>query len=132
MSFEDFQLIDNDKIDSSFIKRDFLKMKIYHQQAANLSDPDQNSDFMFGESNNYHQIGNAYLQYELSKEKDVVVAANRVLVNGDAIRLLNIACADCFKEAHLSTAGGSDKKHNKYLGQVSMIMRALTSKDVDL
>ena len=66
------------------IKRDFLKN--YHQQAANLNDSDQNIDFVFGEIDNYHQIGNAYLQYELTIEKDVAVAANRVLVNGVAIR----------------------------------------------
>ena len=66
------------------IKREFLKN--YHQQAANLNDSDQNIDFVFGEIDNYHQIGNAYLQYELTIEKDVAVAANRVLVNGVAIR----------------------------------------------
>ena len=47
MSLDDFQLIDNEKIDNSIIKKDFLK--IYHQQAANLNDFDQNIDFIFGE-----------------------------------------------------------------------------------
>ena len=51
--------------------------------------------------NNYHQIGKAYLQYELTKEKDVAVAAIEVLVNGDAIRSANIAFAYCFREARL-------------------------------
>ena len=32
----------------------------------------------------------------------------------------------------LNKTGGSDIEHNKYLGQVSKIMRALTSKDDDL
>ena len=111
MSLEDFQLIHNEIIDNSIKKRDFLK--IYHQQAANLNDSDQNNDFIFGENNNYHQIGKVYLQYELAIEKDVAVAANRVLVNGDAIRLVINAFAYCFNEAHLSTTGSIDIERNK-------------------
>ena len=76
-----------------------------------MNDSDQNIDFIFGENNNYHQIGNAYIQYEMTIEKDVAVAANRFLVNGDAIWLVNIAFAYCFKEARLSTTGGSDIEH---------------------
>ena len=57
MSLEDFQLIDNEPIDNSIIKRDFIK--VYHQQGAQLIDPDQNIEFIFGENNNYHQIGNS-------------------------------------------------------------------------
>ena len=63
----DFHLIDKEIIDNSIIKRDFLK--IYHQQAANLNDSDQNIDFIFGENNNYYPIGNAYLHYELTIQK---------------------------------------------------------------
>ena len=85
MSLEDFQLIDNEVIDNSIRKRNFLKT--YHQQTANLNDSGQNIEFIFGEKNNYHQFGKAYLQYEKTIEKDVAVAANGVLVNGDAIRL---------------------------------------------
>ena len=107
-------------------------MKIYHQQAANLNDSDQNISFIFGENSIYHQISNAYLQYELSIEKDVAVAANRFLVKGNATRLVNNAFACCFKESSLSTARGSDIEHNKYVGQGSTTMRALTSKDGDL
>ena len=47
MSFEDFQLLDNEPFDNSIIKRDFSK--IYHQQGALLNDPDQNVEFIFGE-----------------------------------------------------------------------------------
>ena len=98
MSLDDFQLIDDEIFDNSITKRDFLK--IYHQQAANLNDADQNIDFIFGEIKNYHQIGSAYLQYESTIEKDVAVAAKRVLVNGDAVRLVNNTFAYCFREAH--------------------------------
>ena len=104
-------------------------MKIYHQQAANINDSDQNIDFIFGENKNYHQIGTAYFHYELAIEKDVAVAANRVLVNGDAIRLVNNPFAYCFKEATLSTTVSSKIEYNKYAGQVSTSLRALTSKD---
>ena len=51
MSLEDFKTLDNEKIDASFFKRDFLK--IYHHRGANLNNPDQNIEFVFGESNNY-------------------------------------------------------------------------------
>ena len=64
LSLEDFKLIYNETIDNSIIKRDFFK--VYHQQAANLIDSDQNFDFTFGENNKYHQIGNAYVQYEFT------------------------------------------------------------------
>ena len=67
MSHEDFQLIDNEAIDNSIIKRGFLK--IYHQPAANLNNSDQNIQFILREKNNYHPIGNAYLQNELTKKK---------------------------------------------------------------
>ena len=97
--------------------------KICHQQAANIIDSDQNFELIFGEINNYHQIGNAYLQYEISIEKDVANAADRVLVDGDVITLVNNAFVYCFKESRLATTGGSDTEHNKYLGQVSTIMR---------
>ena len=99
MSIEDSLLLDNETIDSSTIKRSFLKL--YHQQAANINASDQNNDFIFGEKNNYHQIGNAYLQYELTIEKEVAVAAIKVLVNGEAIKSANIAFAYCFREARL-------------------------------
>ena len=46
---------------------------------------------------NSHQVGNAYFEYELKVEKSVAVAANRVLVNGDAFRLVTNAFAYCFK-----------------------------------
>ena len=79
-------------------------MKIYYRQAANINDSDQNIEFVL--ENNYHQIGNAYLQYEMTIEKEVAVAADRVTVDGDDIRLVNNAFAYCFKEARLASTGG--------------------------
>ena len=94
-----------------------------------MNDSDQTKEYIFGENKNYQQVRNAYLQFELTIEKDVAVAANRVLVKGDAIRLVNNAFAYCFKEAKLSTTGSGDIEHKKYIGQISTIMKALTSKD---
>ena len=44
MSLKDFQLIDNIKIDNSIKKRNFTKT--YHQQGAQLNNPDQTIDFI--------------------------------------------------------------------------------------
>ena len=51
---------------------------------------------------------------------------------GDAIKLVNNAVDKCFKEAGLSTTGGSGIEHKKFSGQNSTIMKALTSKAGDL
>ena len=107
-------------------------LKFFNQQAANSKISDQNNEILFGENIIHYQIGNAYLQYEMKIEKFVALAANRVLVDGNAIRLVNNASAYCFKEARLSMTGGSDIEHNHYCGQVSTIMGALTSKVEDL
>ena len=126
MSLEDFQLLDNEPFDNSIIKRDFLK--IYHQQGAQLNQSDQNVEFIFGENNNYHQVGNSYLEFDITVRRE----DNANFSNNSAIRLTNNAFAYCFKEARLGVTPGSDLEHNKYCGQVSTIMRVLFSKDSDL
>ena len=67
MSLEDFQLLDKEPFDNSIIKRDFTK--IYHQQGAQLNQSDQNIEFIFGENNNYHQIGIGYLEFNITVRK---------------------------------------------------------------
>ena len=124
MSLEDFQLLDNEAFDNSIVKRDF--MKVYHQQGAQLNDPDQNIKFIFGENNNYHQIGNAYLEYYITVRNPAAVFTD------DRIRLTNNGLAYVFQEAVLATTSGSNLEHNKFVGQISTIMRVLTSKDGDL
>ena len=125
MSLEDFQMIDNDPIDNSFVKRDYTK--VHHQQGANLNDSNQNVEFIIGENNNYHQIGNAYLEFDITVRS---TAGN--FTKESVIRLVNNAFAFCFKEASITTTGGMDIEVNKYVGQISTIMRMLTSKDGDL
>ena len=61
MSLEDFPLTDKEPIVHSIIKSDYSKL--YHQQGALLNDPDQNVEFIFGENNTYHQVGNCHLEF---------------------------------------------------------------------
>ena len=125
MSLEDFQLLDNEVFDHSIVKRGL--MKVYHQQGAQLNDPDQNIKFIFDENNNYHQIGNAYLEYDKTVQNPAAV-----FNNNSRIRLTNNGLAYVFQEVVLSTTSGSNLEHNKFVGQISTIMRILTSKDGDL
>ena len=55
--------------------------------------------------------------------------ADRVFVDAGVIRLVNNAFAFCFGEAKTSTTGGVYIEHNKYVDQVSTIIRALSIKD---
>ena len=126
MSFEDFQLSDNEPLDNSIIKRDFTK--IYHRQGDQLNQHDQNIEFIFGENNNYHQIGKAYLEFNITVRKN----DDTIFHFDDPVRLVNNGFAFCFKEARLSTTIGSDIEINKICGQVGTIMRSISNKDGDL
>ena len=67
MSLEDLQLLDIEPIESIIVKGDFLK--IYHQQGAQLNQSEKNIEFIFGENSKYHQMGNGYLQFDLTLRK---------------------------------------------------------------
>ena len=105
---------------------------MYRQQGANLKDSNQNVEFISGENNNYHQIGNAYLEFDIVIRKIVEIPNNPNFIDTDQIRLINKAFAYCFTQATSSTTGSMDPEDVKYVGQVSTIMRLLTSKDADL
>ena len=92
-----------------------------------MNDSNQNVEFIFGENNNYHQIGNAYLEFDITVRN---TAGN--FTNASVIRLVNNAFAFCFKEASITTTGGIDIEVNIYVGPISTNMRLLTSKDGDL
>ena len=126
MSLEDFQLLDYEPFDNSITKRDFLK--VYHQQGAQLNDADQNIEFIFGENNNFHQIGNSYLEFDITVRAQNVADA---FDENSPIRLNNNGFAYVFQEARLSTAT-TDLEHYKYCGQISTIMRLVSSRDGDL
>ena len=123
---EYFQLLDNEPLDNIITKRDFTKL--YHRQGDQLNPSDQNKEFNFGENNNYQQIGNAYLEFNITVRKNDTTK----LHNDDPIRLVNNGFAYCFKEARLSTSLGGDIEINKFCGQISTIMRAISNKDGDL
>ena len=126
MSLVDFQLLDNEPLDNSIIKRDFTK--IYHRQGDQLNQSDQNIEFIFGENHNYHQIGNGYSEFKITVRKN---DSTNFHIE-DPIRLLNNGFAFCFKEARLSTTIGIDIEHNKFCGQISTIMKLLSNEDDDL
>ena len=44
-------------------------MKIYHQKGAEFNISNQVVYLIFGGNNNYHQIGNAYLEFDLTVRK---------------------------------------------------------------
>ena len=116
----------NEPIDSSIIKRDFAK--IYHQRGAQLNQSDQNIEVIFGEKNIYHQLGKAYLEFDITVRKNDTTNFHIE----DPIGLVNNVFAFCLKEARLSTTIGSDIEHNKFRGQVSTIMKVISNKDGDL
>ena len=126
MSLEVFQILDNEPIDNSINKEDFLK--IYNQQGAQLNQSDQTIEFIFGENNNYHQIGNGNLEFDITVRTNETTSFHY----DDHIRFINIAFAFCFKEARLSTTIGSDIEHNKFCQQVSTITKVISNKTSSL
>ena len=131
MSKADFQLIDNEPIDNSIIKRDYLK--IYRQQGDLLNDPDQNVEFIIGENNNYNRVGGSHLGFDITLRKADGNKCNIIKdpATNEVIRLVNNAFANCFNEGTISPTEGMEIEQVKFLGQVSTIIRALTSKDRD-
>ena len=97
--------------------------KIYRQQEAQLNQSDQIFEFIFGENNNYHQIGNAYLEFDITVRKNDTANFH----NEDHIRSTNNCYAFCFKDARLTTSIGSDIEHNIFCGQVSTIMKLISN-----
>ena len=89
MSLEVFQLLDNEPIDNSIIKRDFRK--IHHRQGDQLNQSYQNIEFIFCENNNYHQIGKAYLEFKITVRKNDTTNFHY----DDPIRLVKNAFAFC-------------------------------------
>ena len=85
-------------------------------------------DFFFGENNNYHQIGNAYLESDITGRKNDTT----IFHYDDPFRLVKNAFEFCLEEARLSTTIGSDIEYNKFCGQLSTIMKVISNKSGDL
>ena len=125
MSLEDFQFLDNEPLDNSIIERNFLKK--YHRQGDQLNQSYQNIEFVFGENNNCHQIGNAYLEFNITVRKN----DDTNFQHEDLVRLVKNGYGFCFKEASLSTTIGGDIEINKFCGQLSTNMRPISNNDGD-
>ena len=123
MSLEEFQLLDNEPLDNSIIERDFPR--IYHRRGDQLIQSDQDIEFFSGENNNYHQRGNAFLEFNITVRKN----DTKNFHNDDPIHLVNKVFAFCFKEARLTTSIVGDIEINKLSRQISTIMRAISNKD---
>ena len=126
MSLEVFQLLDNEHFDNSIIKIDFTK--IYHQQGAQLKQSDQSIECILGENNMYHQIGNGYLEFNITVRKNDTTNFHRE----EPIRLVNNGYAFCFKEARLSSTIGNHIEHRKFCRQLSTVMKVISNEDDDL
>ena len=131
MSAEDFQLIDDSKIDDSIIKRDFIK--IYHQSGANVDVENSQIKFYFGENHNFIQVVNGYLEFDIRIRRadgNPFIVANPART--DVIRLVNNAFAYTIHDARISSIAGVEIEQNKYVGPVSTIMSIVSQKDGDL
>ena len=77
MSVEDFQLIDDSKVDDSNIKRDFIK--IYHQSGANVDVENSQIKLYFGENHNFIQVGKSYLEFDIRVRRADVIHSPSLL-----------------------------------------------------
>ena len=87
MSLDDFQSLENKTIDNIMMKRDLLKA--YHQQEAQLNQSNPNIQFVFGNTNIYHQISNCHSEFDIKVQKN----AGAKFHEDNPIRLINFAFA---------------------------------------
>ena len=83
-----------------------------------MNDSAQQIEFIIGENNNCHQIGNALLEYDITVQNPAAA-----FDNDSRKRLTSNGFAYVFQEAVLATTSGSNLEHKKFLGQTSTIMR---------
>ena len=126
MSAVDFQILDDEKIDDSITKRDFIK--VYHQWGAKVNSENSNFKFFFGENHKFIQVGNGYLEIALKKRK----SDKTNFADGDVVRLVNDAFAYTIHDAKFSTSSGVEIEQYKFVGPISIILRLLAKKGGDL
>ena len=122
MSAEVFKLFDGSKFNKSIVKRGFIET--YHKQNDQVYETDKNKEFTFGEKN-YYQRGISYLQFYMELKKDCGDFDN---ANTVVIRLVINALAHVFKEPYMHTTGGKEIEGKKCVGEVSTLLRLLTSR----
>ena len=139
MKLEDYHLTEDSPIDTSIIKRDFTK--IYQQYGARKNHVDRIFEIISGENNIYHENGNSFLQYDITIRKVALPPANEgdplnppnpEFIFVHIVRMARKAFAFTFKHTRLARTGGGDIEENKYVSNVSTIMRVLMSTDGDL
>ena len=62
-------------------------LNVYHKEVAQLNQLDQNIEFVLGERINYHQIGNGYLEFDITVRK----SDGTNFHHDDPIRVVNTA-----------------------------------------
>ena len=127
MNVEDVELLDESNFDISIVKTDLDK--VHHQQNDQVYEADKNIEFILGETTIHYQRGNSHLQFDIVLKKHGDDLDDD---NSDVIRLVNNTFFHVFKEAYIQTTGSTKIEGNKFVGQVSTIMRLLTSKKGDL
>ena len=126
MSAIDFQLLDEEKIDDSIIKRDFIK--IQHQSRSKVHNGISIIKIYFGENHKFIRFGHRYLEFDMKFKKTDITT----FVNFDVIRLVNNAFSYIIGDARISNSSGFEIEQNKFCGPISTIMRLVTQKDGDL
>ena len=130
MGAADVQLKDDEKTDDSIIKRVFIK--IYHQSGADVNNENSNIKFYFGENNNFIQVGNGYLEFDIKNRKDKNDNFSITAPGHDNIRLVNNAFAYTIHDACISNSSGVEMEQNKFVVPISTNMRLVTQRDGDL
>ena len=124
MGAVDFHIVDDEKIDDSIIKRDFIT--IYHHSGADVNNENSNINFYFGEIHNFIQVDNGYLELDIKFRKDDNSNFSITTPGHDFIRLVNNAFPYTLHVARISTSAGVESEQNKIVGPIATIMRLLT------
>ena len=130
MSAIGFQLVDDEKIDDSIIKRALIKRN--HQLGANVNSEKSNIKLLSVENHNFIQVGIGYLEFDIKIRKGNNDNFSVTAPRHDIFRLVNNAFAYTVHDAGISTSTGVEIEQNKFVGPVSTIMRLVTQTDGDL
>ena len=127
MSAVDFQVVVDEKIDESNMKRGFIKL--YHQSGSIVDNENSNNQLFFVENHNCIQSGNGYLEFDIKFKKHDNNNFSITAPGHDVIRLVNNAFACTLYDAGLSISSGVEIQQNKFVGPGSTILKLVTQKD---
>ena len=123
-------MIDNEKIDNSNNKRDF--MKLYRQHSAQTQDENQVINFFHVKFSiiNKWIIVNLNLRWDRKAENFSFSVA--VEYTNEVIRLVNNSSPFTIHDARISSSSGTERDKNKCFGPTSTIITLLTQRGADL